>query len=537
VNDDTRTDSSAPFDVDEPLPISLVCHHVFCPRRAWLEVHGERTDTAQMAHGVAAHEQAHDEASSRRRRMHAVEVRSEQIGVVGRCDTVEVDDAGALTLVEHKATPVRRSARVTDAQRVQLALQALCLREAGHRVDAASIYFSTLRRRVAVQLDDELFDRARAHVSATRKVVNGSMPPAPLEDDPRCGSCSHVGVCLPDEHRERASARRIGVADPTGHVLHLASPGSRASLSRGQIAIRAPDQDPVKVPLGHVSGVVAHSNVDLSSALVRELLERGLPIVWCTWSGRVVGWATGADGPNGDARAFQHRLAESLSLQAARAMIAAKIRNQASLLRRHLSPQREVLRSLARQASAAPDIASLLGVEGRAAALYFPALSAALTPDWARIERRTARPARDEVNAALNVAYSLLLADVLRAVVACGLDPHGGVLHSPIRNKPALALDLMEEMRAPVADSAVLWAINNGELRERDFRRDLDAFRMTPRGRRALIAAYERRATTEFRHPHFGYRVTWRRAMEVQARMFLALVMGEASSYRPVELR
>jgi CRISPR-associated protein Cas1 len=147
------------------------------------------------------------------------------------------------------------------------------------------------------------------------------------------------------------------------------------------------------------------------------------------------------------------------------------------------------------------------------------------------------RPAPDFVNAALNLAYGLLLADVLRSVVACGLDPSGGVLHTAKRNKPALALDLMEELRAPVADSAVLWAINNGELRERDFRRDLDAVRLTERGRKAVIGAYERRASAEFTHPRFGYRVTWRRAMEVQARMSLGVVLGEMDGYRPIIVR
>lgn len=137
----------------------------------------------------------------------------------------------------------------------------------------------------------------------------------------------------------------------------------------------------------------------------------------------------------------------------------------------------------------------------------------------------------------LNLTYGLLLADTLRSIVACGLDASGGVLHTAKRNKPALALDLMEEFRAPVADSAVLWAVNNGELREGDFRRDLDAVRLTQRGRKALIGAYERRAAAEFTHPHFGYRVTWRRAMEVQARMFLGVVLGELDAYRPVVVR
>ena len=117
------------------------------------------------------------------------------------------------------------------------------------------------------------------------------------------------------------------------------------------------------------------------------------------------------------------------------------------------------------------------------------------------------------MNAALNVAYSLLLADVLRAVIACGLDPSGGVLHSAGRNKPSLGLDLMEELRPPIAESCVLWAINNGELRPPHFRHDLDSVRMTPTGRKALIATYERRVLSEFMHPVFGYRVTWRRAM------------------------
>lgn len=521
----------------EPLRISVVAHHAFCPRRAWLEVHGEETDTGQMAQGLADHTAVDNPASSRSQLLRAVEVRSDQLGLTGRCDTIESDGKGTLTVVEHKAAPVRRTSEVTGPQRVQLALQALCLREHGHDVAGGAVWFSTTRRRVDVALDEDLLAEARRQVLEARAVVDASVPPAPLDDDPRCGRCSHVGVCLPDEHRRRSSARRIGVADPVGRVLHLASPGSRASVRRGQIQVRTGDDPPVVVPLGQVAGLVVHGNADVSSALMREMLERGFPIVWCAWSGRVVGWASSAGSPNGEARGLQHRLGEGLRLEVARAIVAAKVRNQAALLRRHGSEARLALRQLGGDAAQAPGIPQLFGIEGRAAALYFRAFSSALRPDWAAVERRTGRPARDPVNAALNLAYGLLLADVLRSLVGCGLDPAGGVLHSAGRNKPALALDLMEELRAPVADSAVVWAINNGELHERDFRRDVDTVRLTPRGRKALIAAYERRASAEFHHPQFGYRVTWRRSMEVQARMFLAVVLGESSAYRPIETR
>jgi CRISPR-associated protein Cas1 len=521
----------------DPLRIGIVAHHAFCPRRAWLEVNGEQTDTGQVAQGLVDHDAVDDPATSRGATLRAVEIHSDRLGLAGRCDTIELDDGdGAMTVVEHKAAPVRRSSDPTLPQRVQLALQALCLRERGHHVRAAAIWFSTTRRRVPVELDDDLMALAIEQVALARAVAEDPKPPPPLEDDPRCGRCSHVGVCLPDEHRERVAARRIAVSDPVGRVLHLSTPGSRASLRRGQIVVRAGDVD-TTVPFEQVAGLVVHGNADVSAALLRETLDRGYPVVWCAWSGKVVGWATPVDGPNGHARRRQHLMSEQQRLAVAQAIVGAKIRNQAALLRRRDSDVPARLRTLAKSAVSTQAVEALLGLEGRAAALYFPAFASALHPAWATMTGRVARPARDNVNAALNVAYALLLSDVLRSIVACGLDPAGGMLHSAGRNKPALALDLMEEFRAPVADSAVAWAINNGELGARDFRRDLDAVRLTPRGRKALIAAYERRASTELSHPHFGYRVTWRRAMEVQARMFLALALDEIDRYRPIELR
>jgi CRISPR-associated protein Cas1 len=523
---------------EDDLTIGLVAHHVFCPRRAWLEVHGEKTDTEQMAHGTADHATVDDPATSRSTRRRAVDVSSQDLGISGRCDSIEIDEeTGRMTIVEHKAAPLRRRSIVTEPQAVQLALQARCLREHGHDVEAASVWFTTTRARVDVELTPELERQAAEAVAATRNSLASKKPPPPLDDDRRCHTCSHVSVCLPDEHRLKSPARRIGVADPLGRLLHLTTPGSRASLRRGQIEVSAPDADRIQIPLGQVSGLVVHGNADVSSALLREMLGRGFPIVWCSWSGRVVGWATPADGPNGDARGPQHRLPEERRLAVARAIVAGKIRNERYLLRRHSLEGRHRLPALAAKAATARSAGELFGIEGLAASVYFTAFPEALRPQWAGFKARAARPAPDEVNAALNVAYSLLLADVLRAVIACGLDPSGGVLHSAGRNKPSLGLDLMEELRPPIAESCVLWAINNGELRPPHFRRDLDSVRMTPTGRKALIATYERRVLSEFMHPVFGYRVTWRRAMEIQARMFLAFVLGERSDYKPIVLR
>ncbi len=519
------------------LTIGLIAHHVFCPRRAWLELHGERTDTEQMSVGVRDHVAVDDPATSRASRCRAVDVSSEELGFTGRCDSIEQGADGELVVVEHKANPLRRKSEVTDAQAVQLALQAIALREADHRVDGAAVWFTTTRERVEVPLTKELLVEAGAAAQATRSTLIADSPPPPLEDDDRCRRCSHVTVCLPDEHRRRNPARRIAVGDPFGRVLHLSTPGSRASIRRGRIAISTADSDPELVPIGQVCGLVVHGNADVSSALLREILSRGYPIVWCTWSGRVIGWASPADGPNGHVRGPQHRLRPEVALDVARSVVRGKIRNQRYILRRHQLDGSRGLSELSRDTVGALGRSELFGIEGRAATRYFSQFGSCLKQPWASFAGRSGRLATDPINAALNLVYSLLLADMIRAVAACGLDPSGGVLHSAGRNKPALALDLMEEFRPIVADSAVLWAVNNGELRASDFRTDFDVVRLGVRGRKALIGAYERRMSSEFRHPHFGYRVSWRRAMEVQARMFLALAMGERADYRPIVMR
>ena len=129
-------------------------------------------------------------------------------------------------------------------------------------------------------------------------------------------------------------------------------------------------------------------------------------------------------------------------------------------------------RDLQARARLAPSLPELLGIEGDAAARYFSAFETMLTAAVRRSQRlkldtRARRPTRDPVNAALNFCYGMLFADVTRAIVACGLDPHAGFLHSG-RNKAALALDLSEEFRPPVADAVVIAAFNNGEVKVRD---------------------------------------------------------------------
>lgn len=533
-----------PSEGREPIPISLVAHHVFCPRRAWLEMTGETTDSFQMAVGTQAHRASDAATGSRPRRRRAVDVGGESLGVIGRCDQLDIDDSGRATVVEYKSTPVRRRAEVTEPMVVQLALQTDALRSAGVEVAGAAVYFTEHRARVTVHIGESERQQAWTHVRQTADLIASGVAPAPLEDDPRCMRCSHVGVCLPDERKLDVVHRRVVVVDPDAQVLHLQTPGSRASIRSGRVRVDKGGESLGSVPIERVMALVVHGNVDVSGALLREALWRQLPVVWCSSAGRVIGWASSANRPNGEPRVSQHVASRQGHLGLARGFVVAKVGNQATLLRRHGDAPETVrtIRKLQRRDSVARSLPELFGLEGEAAAEYFASFETMLSgrvraTDGLGFVARDRRPARDPVNAALNYCYGLLLADQIRAIVACGLDPHAGFLHSSNRNKPALALDLAEEMRAPVADSVVIGAFNNGELNLGDFSDVTGSTRLRETGRSGLIKAYERRVTTQFKHPLFGYHVTWRRAMEIQARLVLGVLDGTQPGYRGIATR
>ena len=531
----------SPHRADEPIPISLVVHYLFCPRRAWLEVQGERVDSAQMQAGFNDHRRVDSRASRGKGESSSVDLFCEDLGVKGKTDVVFSED-GEVRIREYKSTPMRKSSSISGGMRVQLALQKLCLESAGESVAATEIYFTTQNQVVEVVLTEEDERAARSAVKETRRVVLGDTAPMPFEDDPRCSSCSHAEICLPDEHYGCSKSVIVRAPIEKGNTVYLSTPGSYARLKKGRMIVEKGGETIAEVPLETVHSLRVHGNVNLSGGLIKELLSRSVVVQWCTGSGRVVGWSESSCGPNGQIR--QRQCAEALggNMPFAREFIASKISNQATQVRRAGVDKGAVdgLRALQRSAEEAENEESLLGIEGRAAALYFAHWKALIKEryrnDW-EWHGRSGRPARDAINAMLNYAYSLLVSDEIEAIVACGLDPHAGFLHSSNRNKPALALDLMEEMRAPIVDSAVQTAINCQLVRPDDFDATFGTIRMRQRARKALIQAYENRLTTEFTHPLFGYKVTWRRALEVQARQVLGVLEGSLERYKGVRVR
>jgi CRISPR-associated endonuclease Cas1 len=152
----------------------------------------------------------------------------------------------------------------------------------------------------------------------------------------------------------------------------------------------------------------------------------------------------------------------------------------------------------------------------------------AAADDWPfDFERRTRRPPTDPVNAKLSYAYALLARSVAVTLTAVGFDAQRGFYHQPRYGRPALALDMMEPFRPLIADSAVLMAINNGEVGPKDFVRAGGAVNLHERSRRAFIAGFERRMSQQVTHPVFGYAAQYRQIIELQCRLLGRHLLGE----------
>lgn len=146
-------------------------------------------------------------------------------------------------------------------------------------------------------------------------------------------------------------------------------------------------------------------------------------------------------------------------------------------------------------------------------------------------EHRNRRPPLDPVNCLLSYVYALLVKDCTATVFSVGFDPYLGFYHRPRFGRPALALDLAEEFRPLIGDSVVLNLINNGEVRPSHFVVRAGGVALTGPGRKAVLAAYERRLDTEIKHPTFGYTISYRRVLDVQARLLGAHLLGEVPGY------
>ncbi len=490
----------------------------------------------------------------------SVLVASDRLGAIARVDLLE--GAGRrVTPVDYKrgAAPDLPEG-AWEPERVQLCLQGLILRENGFDCEEGVLYYVESRTRVPVVFDENLRERTLELLEDLRRTAAAGRIPPPLEDSRKCPRCSLTGICLPDEvnHLARlerrdgaagrgaeagaaAEVRRLFPARDEALPVYVQAQGMTVAKHGDLLRIRSKGETVEEVRLLDVSQLCLFGNVQVTAQALRELCEREIPVCHFSYGGRFYGITQGMAHKNVELRRAQYRLAEDAgrSTALAAAFVRAKILNCRTLLRRnHPDAPAGALRHLALlagKAGRARDAGTLLGLEGSAGRAYFAEFAGMLKPRGATwdfdFEGRNRRPPRDPVNALLSFAYAMLAKDLTVTLLAVGFDPYMGFFHAPRYGRPALALDLMEEFRPLIADSVVLGVINNGEIGERDFIRRAGAAALTDAGRRRFLEAYERRMDALVTHPVFGYRVSYRRVLEIQARLLARHVTGELPHY------
>ncbi|MEJ7894598.1 MAG: CRISPR-associated endonuclease Cas1 [Solirubrobacteraceae bacterium] len=541
-----------------PVPARIVNEFVYCPRLAYLEWVDHRfTDNADTVQGRFVHRRVDqtrgkppspDEAELRPAST-SVTVASEALGVVAKLDLLESSDDGVTPIEYKRGSPRSSEEPLWPPERAQLALQVLLLRDAGYTVAAAMVWFAETRTRHLVQLSEEHLQEARVAVDGVRAMAERRVIPPPLVDSPKCPRCSLAGLCLPDEvnllaGRTSLPSRRLVVSDPDAGPLYVTTPGARVTKRAGRVVLKEKGEEVASRRLIDVSHIALFGNADIGSALMRECFDHGIPVLWLTAGGWFSGTALGMPAGNVAVRMRQHRAAALGGDVYPPLFVSGKIRNQRTLLRRHggaaAAGAVDQLKALSVQAARTTAIPSLLGVEGTAARIYFGGfarlLRGALANDFA-FEGRNRRPPLDPVNAVMSFLSALLTKDALIALVAAGLDPYVGLMHQPRFGRPSLALDLAEEFRPLIVDSTVLMTVNNGEVRRDDFVVRAGGWSLTAGGRRGVIAAYERRMGQTLNHPAFGYVASYRRTLEIQARLLAAALVGDTPAYRPLTTR
>lgn len=334
------------------------------------------------------------------------------------------------------------------------------------------------------------------------------------------------------------------------NTLYVMTPGAYLHLDHDTVKVRVERETRLQAPLLHLSGITCFGNVALSTALMHRCAEDGRAVVLLDGNGRFKARMVGKTSGNVLLRQAQHRASGEAvhSVAIARHMVAGKMQNSRQVLLRSareaaeagdaasISAAATTISASLRRLQRATTLDGVRGHEGEAARAYFQAFNAMIRNEREefRFTGRVRRPPVGRTNALLSFLYALLLNDCVAAVEGVGLDPQIGFLHAVRPGRPALALDLMEELRAYVADRLVLTLINRQQLRPGDF--DIlpgGAARLSDAARKKVVVAYQERKQDELRHPLLDRKVPLGIVPHVQAQLLARHLRGDLDAYPP----
>lgn len=339
------------------LPARMVNEYVYCPRLAYLEwVQGEWAESADTVEGRHAHRRvdrrkgsppaasaaADDETAQTTIHVRSLELSSDALGLVAKLDLAEFEGRRALPVDYKRGKRPHVPRGAYEPERVQLCAQALLLEEHGYEAPEGVLYFVASRERVKVEFDAELRAATRAAAAGLRLIASGGQIPPPLENSPKCPRCSLNAICLPDEvhylRTQRATPPRpLAVSRAPALPMYVQARGAKVAKNGDVLEVSVDDAKVASARLMDVSQLVLQGGVYLTGPALHELMAREVPVTWLSHGGWFLGHTVGLGHKNVELRSAQFRASfePSHCLRLARDIVAAKIRNQRTLLRRN----------------------------------------------------------------------------------------------------------------------------------------------------------------------------------------------------------
>ncbi|MGF1496593.1 MAG: type I-MYXAN CRISPR-associated endonuclease Cas1 [Elainellaceae cyanobacterium] len=554
----TIISAEAVVEPQETIRVNALHALTYCPRLYYLEeVEELYTQDAAVFAGRRLHVELEKDEDGEWQQL---VLENQQLGLRGKVDALRTRNGQTIPYEHKRGRPYRdRNNRPQswESDRIQvLAYACLIEAELGITVPEGRIRYHAENVLVHVPLDEAgRQDVQRAIAQARQLRLSPERPPV-TTNERLCARCSLAPVCLPEEARlaqgKTDQALRLFPEDDERKVIHVTESGTRVGKSGEQLKITKRDSSTTTVPGHQVGQLVLHSYVQLSTQALYFCSEQDIGVHFISGGGRYLGSFDNRQGSiQRRIRQYKALTDPNLCLKLAVQLVTCRGQSQRKFLMRGqrnastttgtLTEVIEQMQRTLKQVPKAASLSSLLGLEGNLAALYFQALPGLLSesaPAEFQFSGRNRRPPRDRFNALLSFGYSLLLKDVMNAILTVGLEPALGFYHQPRTQAPPLALDLMEIFRVPLVDMPAMASINRGQWNVgTDFEVTGSQVWLSDDGRRKFISLYERRKEERWKHPVTQYSLTYRRLIELEVRLLEKEWMGEGGLFGQLVIR
>lgn len=334
------------------------------------------------------------------------------------------------------------------------------------------------------------------------------------------------------------------------NTLYISNPDYYLGLDGENIVVKQKEEEVGRLPLHNIDGIITFGYTGVSPKLMGYCAERNISITFLSSNGRFLATVCGESKGNVTLRKEQYRISDDnqRSLKIAKNILSGKLYNSKWVLERtirdyslridveKMKQQSKYLSNSIYKARETEEMATLRGIEGEAASVYFSVFDEMILQqkDQFKFERRNRRPPMDNVNALLSFTYTLLTSMCKSALETVGLDAYVGFMHTDRPGRASLALDMMEELRAVIADRFVLTLINKRMVNaDGFFVKENGAVIMDENTRKDIITAWQTKKQEVIEHPFLKEKVEWGMVPYVQALLLARYIRGDLDEYPP----